>query len=160
MPVQLNETPAEPWGHEQEMAVQRRLISTAKIVPREIAELEIQQMGDIGGGGQYLKADDAQGCGLQRPADGMIAGYGTPASSTTTSLRRLSTSLGQRLACEHITPLTSSWTRHWLHPNAGFSGQGLRASARVTPFPGPPSSTFGILATMRCCIPQCRRQAR
>ena len=36
MPVQLTETPAEPWEpevwHEQEMAIQRRLISTAKIV--------------------------------------------------------------------------------------------------------------------------------
>ena len=46
MPVQLTETPAEPWEpeawHEQEMEIQRRLISTAKIVPREIAELEIQ----------------------------------------------------------------------------------------------------------------------
>ena len=48
MLVQLNETPAEPWEpeawHEQEIAIQRRLISTAKIVPHEIAELEIQQM--------------------------------------------------------------------------------------------------------------------
>ena len=48
MPVQLTETPAEPWEpeawHEQEMEIQRRLISSAKIVPREIADLEIQQM--------------------------------------------------------------------------------------------------------------------
>ena len=61
MPVQMKETPAEPWEpeawHEQEMAIQNRLLSTAKIVPREIAELEIQQMVQIGGG-QYLKADD------------------------------------------------------------------------------------------------------
>ena len=57
MPVQMNATPAEPWEpeawHQQEMAIQNRLLSTAKIVPREIAELEIQQMVHIGGG-QYL----------------------------------------------------------------------------------------------------------
>ena len=41
------------------MEIRRRLISTAKIVPREIAELEIQQMMMVHiGGGQYLKADD------------------------------------------------------------------------------------------------------
>ena len=61
MPVQMKETPAEPWEpeawHEQEMAIQQRLLSTAKIVPREIAELEIQKMVHVGGG-QELKADD------------------------------------------------------------------------------------------------------
>ena len=61
MPVHMKETPVEPWEpeawHEQEMAIQNRLLSTAKILPREIAELEIQQMVHIGGG-QYLKADD------------------------------------------------------------------------------------------------------
>ena len=55
MPVQMKETPAEPWEpeawHEQEMAIQNKLLSTAKVVP------EIQQMVHIGGG-QYLKADD------------------------------------------------------------------------------------------------------
>ena len=56
MPVQLNEVPAEAW-HEQELAIQRRLFSTAKIFPREMAELEIKQMVRIGGG-QYLRADD------------------------------------------------------------------------------------------------------
>ena len=53
MPVQLNEVPAEPWEpeawHEQELAIQRWLLSTP--------EPEIKQMVHIGGG-QYLKADD------------------------------------------------------------------------------------------------------
>ena len=55
------ECPAEPWEpeawHEQEIAIQRRLLSTAKILPREMADLEIKQMVRVGGG-QYLAADD------------------------------------------------------------------------------------------------------
>ena len=47
MPVELNEVPAEPWEpeawHAQELAIQRRLLSTAKILPREMAELEISR---------------------------------------------------------------------------------------------------------------------
>ena len=97
MPVQLNETLAEPWEpeawHEQEMAIQRRLISTAKIVPREIAELEIQQMVHIGGG-QYLKADDPP---LVKREGATLTGQPSSSSARTSAVAPLPTITKQEI---------------------------------------------------------------
>ena len=97
MPVQLNEVPAEPWEpeawHEQELAIQRRLPSTAKILPREMAELEIKQMVPIGGG-QYLKADDPA---LVKQEGATLTGQPSSASAPRSAVEPLPTITKQEI---------------------------------------------------------------
>ena len=85
----FREVPAEPWEpeawHEQELAVQRRLLSTAKILPREMAELEIKQMVHIGGG-QYLRADDPT---LVKQEGATLTGQPSSSSALTSAVQPL-----------------------------------------------------------------------
>ena len=87
MPVQMKEAPAEPWE------IQNRLLSTAKIVPREIAELEIQQMVHIGGG-QYLKADDPA---LVKKEGTTLTGQPSSSSARPSAVRPLPTITKQEI---------------------------------------------------------------
>ena len=97
MPVALNEVPAELWEpeawHEQLLAIQRRLLSTATFLPREMAELEIKQMAHIGGG-QYLKADDPA---FVKHEDATLTGQPSSASAPRSSVEPLPTITKQEI---------------------------------------------------------------
>ena len=107
MPVQMNPTPAEPWEpeawHEQEMAIQNRLLSTAKIVPREIAELEIKHMVHIGGG-QYLRADDPA---LVKKEGATLTGQPSSSSARPSAVRPLPTITEQEIMSHSSGPQTA-----------------------------------------------------
>ena len=75
------------------MAIQNRLLSTAKIVPREIAELEIQQMVHIGRG-QYLKADDPA---LVKKEGATLTGQPSSSSARPSAVRPLPTITKQEI---------------------------------------------------------------
>ena len=75
------------------MAIQNRLLSTARIVPREIAELEIKQMVHIGAG-QYLKADDPA---LVKKEGATLTGQPSSSSAQPSAVRPLPTITKQEI---------------------------------------------------------------